>query len=69
VGYVLGYKAGATPATSVDDITIVYEDTDDAATHTPVDGSTYHVFAKFNTTGLTGVNEYSVVEVGSYLGT
>lgn len=69
VGYVLGYKAGAIPATSVDDISTVYEDTDAQTTHTPVDGSTYHIFAKFNATGLTGQNEYSTVEVGSYLST
>lgn len=67
VRYVLGYRTGDEPATSFSGVTPVYQDTDLEISHAAAAGRVYHVFAEYNSTGLTGVREYSEPELGSYL--
>lgn len=62
LGFVLGYVAGSTPASSVASVTPVYTGTAQTTSHTPVAGRAYSIFATYGTRGvIEGSSDGSLV--------
>jgi hypothetical protein len=65
--YRLGYVAGSTPASSPDDINVIYTGTEPKFQTAAGESATYQVFADYNGHGGTSVSVSSPASLGSYV--